>query len=145
MGSAKAQGLSWAVAKFIHGMLDFDVAHGRQLPLFREVLANQAIGVLVQSALPRGIRMSEAYPRLKVSGHAGMATEFAPVVICDGMNLVDMRRQPLRDCVAHGLGGLARDCADNGVAGLALDQRHQGAEMAFADHCVALPIADAAP
>ncbi|WP_423909681.1 hypothetical protein [Candidatus Spongiihabitans sp.] len=36
------------------------------------------------------------------------------------MNLVDMRCQPRRDCVAHGLGGLAQDCADNGVAGLAL-------------------------
>ncbi len=108
MGRAKAQGLSWALVKFIHGMLDLYVAHGHQLPLFREVLANQAIGVLVQSALPRGIRMGEATPRIKVFGHAGRVTEFAAVVIGDGMNLVDMRCEPLRDCVAHGLGGTAR-------------------------------------
>ena len=53
------------MVEFIHGMLDFIVGDGRKVPVFREVLANEAIGILVHTAFPGGIRMREVDLGLK--------------------------------------------------------------------------------
>jgi hypothetical protein len=47
------------VIKFIHSLLDFSAGNGCQIPLFREILSNESVGVLVQAAFPGGIRMRE--------------------------------------------------------------------------------------
>ena len=69
-------------------MLDFRVGNGRQVPMFREVLANETIGVLVQATFPGGIRMREVDLGLKVMRHAFMVAELASIVIGDRMHPV---------------------------------------------------------
>jgi hypothetical protein len=64
-------------------MLDFSVGDRSQVPVFRKVLTDETIGILVQSALRGGIRMREVDLWFKVTGHAFMVVEFAAIVIGD--------------------------------------------------------------
>ena len=92
-------------------MLDFRVGNGRQVPVFREVLANETIGVLVQATFPGGIRMREVDLGLKVMRHAFMVAELAPIVIGDRMHPVLVRGERLCDGVTDRLGGLMEETA----------------------------------
>ena len=71
--------------------------------MFREVLPNESVGVLVQTTFPGGIRMREVDASLKVTGHAFVVGEFPAIVIGDGMHPVDVRGKPVHDSVSDSL------------------------------------------
>ena len=119
--------------------------HGGQIPVFREVLPNECVGVLVQTTLPRGIRMREIDLGPKVMSHAVMVGELAAIVIGDDMHPVLVRSEDTSDGFSHGLGCLATNSLDNRVQRFAFDQRHQGTPMALADHGITLPVTEALP
>lgn len=53
------QGLSRAIVNFISNRIELVLAVARQICALRQVLAHQAVGVLVRSALPRTVRVTE--------------------------------------------------------------------------------------
>lgn len=77
----KPQALSRPMVELIHGMRNLRVGHRRQIPVFRKVLANKAVGIFVQAAFPRGIRMREVDLGCKVTRHPCMVGELASIVI----------------------------------------------------------------
>lgn len=77
----EAQRLSRTVRGFVHDLLDFCIDDGRQVPVFREELPDKAAGVLVQPALPGGIRMGEIDPGITIASHALMVGELAAIVM----------------------------------------------------------------
>ena len=85
MGCAKAKRFPWTVIEFVHGSFDFLWGDGCQIPVFREVLSDEPIGILVQSTLPGGIRMREVDPGIKVGRHAFMVGKLATIVIGQGV------------------------------------------------------------
>lgn len=93
MERPEAERLSRTVIEFIHGLIDFLLGHCGQVPVFREVLPDEAIGIFVQSALPGGIRMRKVDAGIKVTGHTFVVGELPSIVIGDGMYPVDMRRE----------------------------------------------------
>lgn len=129
--------------ELIHGLFNFTLCNGLQVPVFREILSNVAIGIFVKSAFPGGIRMGEINTGIKVAGHAFVVGKFPAIVIGNSVHPVDVRGKPVYDSVPDSLGRLADDGPDDGAQRLALDQRHQSALMALADHGVTLPITEA--
>ena len=81
MGCAKAKRFPRTVIEFIHDLFDFLLGDGCQIPVFREVLSDETVGILVQSTLPGSIRMRKADPGIKVGRHAFMVGELATIVI----------------------------------------------------------------
>ena len=145
IGCQKSQRFSRAVVTFIHGIFDFSVGDSSQVPVFREVLTDETIGILVQSALPGGIRMREVDLCFKVPGHTFLVGEFAAIVIGDGLNPILVWEEAIRNGVTDRGSRLTVDRPDNGIPGLALDQGYQCATMGFADHGVAFPVTDTPP
>ena len=133
------------VFEFVHGPFDFMFCHGGQIPVFREVLPNEFVGVLVQATLPGGIRMREIDTGLKVTDHAFMIGELAAIITGDSMYPVSVRREAKSDGFTDSLGCLASHCPNNRIQRFAFNQRHQGAPMTLADHGVALPVTEALP
>ncbi len=103
------------MVELIHGMRDLRIGHRRQIPVFREVLTDETIGVLVQAPFPRGIRMREVDRRGKVTRHAFMVGELAAIVIGDAMNPVLVRGEPFGNGASDGLGRLLEDRPDHRV------------------------------
>ena len=101
--------------KFIHGLFNFIFCNGRQVPVFREVLPYESIGILIQATFPRGIRMREIDARLKFAGHALVVGKFPAIVIGDGMHPVDVRGKPGYDSVSDSLGRLVEDGPDDRI------------------------------
>ena len=140
MGSSEAQGFSRSMIEFIHGVFDLSVGDGIQGLLLREVLTNEPIGILVQTTLPRGIRMRKVDPSLKVIGHALMVSKFATIVIGDRTNPLLIGHERFSDGLADRIGLFVLEGTDDGVRRFTLDQRYQGTTMAFAAHRVAFPV-----
>ena len=101
--------------EFIHGIFNFTFCNGCQIPVFREVLSNEAIGIFIQSTFPRGIRMREVDASFKVTGHAFMAGKFTSVVIGNGMHPVYVWGEPVYDSIPDGLSRLVEDCPNDGI------------------------------
>jgi hypothetical protein len=74
-----------------------------------EVLADKAVGILVQAAFPGGIRMREVDAGIKVTRHAFVVDELPAILTGDGMHPVDVQRQ------TDGLCGLVKYAADNRI------------------------------
>ena len=62
------QGFSLTVVEFIYGMVDFDLGDSRQVPMFREVLADETNCALIKASPPGSLRVDEVDPRLEVTG-----------------------------------------------------------------------------
>ena len=119
------------------------LCNSRQVPVFREVLSNESVGILIQTALPGGIRMREIDTRFKIAGHAFVVGKFPAIVISDGMHPIDMWGKPICDGVSDSLGCLVKDEPDDGIQRFTLDQRDQGTPVALADHGITLPVTEA--
>ena len=87
-------------------MLQFSFSHRRQIPVFREVPADEAVGVFIQPTFPGGIRMSEVGAGIKVAGHTRMIDKFTTIVIGSRMNPGLVWREALFDRVSNQLGRL---------------------------------------
>ncbi len=64
----------------IHDMSDLLISDGREVPAPGQVLANQSVGVFVQSPLPGSIGPGEVELGLKRGGNRAMTGEFFAVV-----------------------------------------------------------------
>jgi hypothetical protein len=55
----EGEALAWAVVEFVGDGVELRLADGAEVGALREVLAQQAVGVLVGAALPRGMGIAE--------------------------------------------------------------------------------------
>ena len=117
--------------EFIHGIFNFTFCNGCQIPVFREVLSNEAIGIFIQSTLPRGIRMREVDASFKVTGHAFVVGKFTSVVIGSSKHPFYVWGEPVYDSVSDSLSRFVKDGSDDRIQRLALDQCHQRTPVAL--------------
>lgn len=73
------------MVEFVHGLVNFVPGHSCQVPTFRKVLADESVGIFVQSALEGGISVGEIDTGIKVTGQAFVVSEFPTIVIGDGV------------------------------------------------------------
>ena len=107
MGCAKARRFSRTLIVFVHGLFDFLLSDGCQIPVFREVLSDETVGVLVQSTLPGGIMVREVAPGIKAGRHAFLVGELTIIVIGKCVHPVFVRSKALCDGMAYRLSRLS--------------------------------------
>ena len=113
------------VIEFIHGLFNFAYCNGRQIPVFREVLPDESIGILIQSTFPGGTRMREVDVSLKVTGHAFVVGQFLVIVISNGMHSVCVGSESIHNSGPDGCCCLVGYGSDDRKQRLALDQCDQ--------------------
>ena len=141
-GCFEVEALAGSVVDSGDGPLDLLVCDLVEWHRFREVLAEQAVGVFAQPALPAVVGSREVGVAAGGPGDQRVVRELAPVVVGDGVEDVP---EPLGDAArdAGRLGlGLARDAARGQCPRLAFRQRHESPAVDTADDGVALPMAD---
>ena len=134
------QGFSGSFVELPGDGAELGLAEGRQVDAVRQVLAQQAVGVLVGAALPRAVRIAEVDLDVGCEGEAAVVGKLlAPVpgqrpadVSGQLARLPDQRRD-------DGRGLLVRDLGQDHVARLALDQRHDMAAARSRDK-IAFPV-----
>ena len=88
------------VGNFLHIVL----AQRLEVTFFRTILPHQTVGVFVQAALPRSIRMSKIVVGLQPSSYLLMPGELFAVIASEGVNPRCQRPQLLDDRRPHGGG-----------------------------------------
>ncbi len=61
LGGLVGEGEPWSVVEFVSDLLQILGGVDREVGVFREVLADQAVGVLVEAPLPRGVGVAEVH------------------------------------------------------------------------------------
>ena len=75
-----AQAFSGPMVHVVDGKCDLFRGHVQQVGVRGEVLADYAIGVLIQAALPRMVRMGNEDSRIQAGGDSVMPGEFFSIV-----------------------------------------------------------------
>ena len=88
MWRLKSQALSRPVIESIHDVVHLLLRQGIQRPALGHILANQPVGILVEPALPRMVRMREIHRRLQRLADGRMVGKLLAVV---GGNRLGMR------------------------------------------------------
>ena len=141
-GASKVEALSWPSVELPGHGIEFRLRETGKVGALGEILAEQAIGVLVDTALPRAMRIGEVDRDARGLGQSSMLSHLAPLVV--GQREPFLRINPIQDRAEGG-----RRCVGRGV--LHLDERHeerrpfdQGADrrcITSALDQVALPVA----
>ena len=127
------------VIEFIYDLIDFMLSDGGQVPMYREVLPDQASGILVQPILPRCIRMRGIDTGIKVIGHAFVISIFPTSVIADGMHPVPAWGKSVHDGVPDSRCRLVEDGVNDRIQQLTRDK---GAAATFTNHGISLPVTE---
>lgn len=69
-------------------MVDLLLRDACKVPVFREVLANEAVGVPIQPSLPGGVRMGKKEPGIEAFRNGLMTGEFLVVIGDQRVNAV---------------------------------------------------------
>ena len=67
MRSTIAQALARPVIEQVHRLIDLSLCHLEQTALFREELAQESIGVLIESTLPGAVRARKVHIRFQTA------------------------------------------------------------------------------
>lgn len=116
--------------------------HGRSL---REVLPKHAVGVLVRTSLPRGVRCREVDRYARSSFDLLVSVELRTIVNGDRLEQTRMVLNQLDDTLVDGSGSAVPQLANQGCSGYALDQGHHAVLVARADHHIHLPVPNLDP
>lgn len=76
------RGLAGSVVGFHGGCVEVFLGVSGRVGSLGEVLARQAVGVLVGAALPGAVRVTEVHLHIERGGHACMQGEFGSLVPC---------------------------------------------------------------
>lgn len=139
---AIAEPLPRPAVEFVFDVLDEGVVEGGQVAAFGEVLAKEAVAVLVGTALPRRVRIGEVALGRQGDVDERVLGELAAVVPRYGVDTGCQRMQRVDDGSRDGLGLAVGYAPDSGEAGLSVGQRDQ-AGGSLAHDGVTLPVADA--
>ena len=90
MGAGPSQSFTGPAVDQISNPIKLLLAVARQISAFGQELANQSVGVLVGSPLPRAVRITEVHGHARIGGELLVVGHFLPPVIGHGL--------------AHGLG-----------------------------------------
>src|SRR5680860_164590 len=83
-----AQTFPWPVVQFVLHPCHFLVTDQLEVRPLRMVLADQSVGIFIESALPGMIRVCEVHSSLQVCGNGFMSRKLFTVVKRDGVALV---------------------------------------------------------
>ena len=108
-----------------------------------QILTDESVGVLVESALPGMVGVGEVALGVESLGDGLMVGELLAVVIGERVDKVGMRLQCCEQGVRDGLCGLVGSLGNDAVACPALRKREQDRAAGLADHGVGLPVAGA--
>ena len=86
MGSAKAESRSRPMVQIFLDSDKFLFANQSQIPVFREKLADEPVGIFVDAPFPGRIRMRKIDGGIKILRHPRMITKFPAIVIGDGVD-----------------------------------------------------------
>ena len=140
----EAEAFSGAVIEAVHSEGDLVRSDGVEAHFLREELANQAVHILVRTALPGSIGMSEEEGCIEFFGDTLMLGKLLAVVSRQRVNTGGKRRQQGDHGVRNSLRCLERNMSNQGVAGCAFVDRDQCLLLSGADDQIRLPIAEAA-
>ncbi len=144
VGRAVAQRLARAVVQPV-----LDLAHLlrrdlAEIDALREVLANQAVDVLVPDTFPRMVRSREVESRVQPLGDLPVTGELLAVVRGQGVHPVTVRPQAPQQGLGHRRCGLAAQQLQDRVPGGPVHRGQQGTPVPRADDRVQLPVPDPA-
>lgn len=80
--------------EFIYDMLEFSFSNHGEIPVFREMLADQTACVFDLSTFPESIRFREVDTSPKATGHVRMIGEFVVIVKGSGLNPKFVKMRP---------------------------------------------------
>ena len=115
-GASKVEALSWPSVELPGNGIEFGLRETGKVGALGEILAEQAIGVLVDTALPRAMRIGEVDRDARGLGQSSMLSHLAPLVV--GQREPFLRINPIQDRAEGG-----RRCVGRGV--LHLDERNE--------------------
>ena len=119
---------------------DFLSGHGIEPPRFGEVLAQPAIRIFVEPALPTVIRPCQESLAGQRLSNVSMATEFSAIVIRDRRHPVFPGFEKGDDCLRDQLGGFAKDGDRQDQARAAFGERHDRPLVGLPHYQVNFPV-----
>ena len=102
--SLEAKTFPWPVVEPVHDAADLRVCEGVEIGALGQVLTDEPVGVLVESALPGMAGVGEVALGIESLGDSLMVGELLAVVIGERVNKVGMRLQCCEQGVRDGLG-----------------------------------------
>ncbi len=76
---------AWALVEALRDVIELFLAEGGQVGALRQVLAEEAVGVLAGAALPGAVGIAEVDLHPGIGGQFGMARHLLPLVIGQGL------------------------------------------------------------
>lgn len=140
-GCFETQSLSWSVIQSVLNHCNFLLINRIHQSLFRHILTQQAIKVLVGALLPtcKGSgKVASAFERLV---NLNVRRKLFAVVVGQRFDPTCKGLEPFNNGVADQLGSLVSHLDYDPEAALALDHRHNGPLVVRADDRVAFPMA----
>ena len=122
---------------------DLGFRHHAEVRAFREVLADQAVGVFVQTPLPGMVGSGEMEIRRQRTGNRLVPRKLLAVVRREGMDPIPERPHALGQRFGHRGRRLHVDPLQNLVLRPPIHRRDQGAPVPRADDRIQLPVPDA--
>ena len=110
---------------------------------FGHILANQPVGVLVESPFPGMVGMGKIDGRVQRLGDGGMVGKLLAVIGGNRLSVPLMGREQRNGGRCHVLGLFGGDFAQQGIARAPFDQRDERPGAPASHHQVDFPIADA--
>ena len=144
MWRLKRQALSRPMIEPIHDVVYLRLRQRIEGRAFGHILANQPIGVLVESALPSLVGMGKIDGRVQRLADGGMVGKLLAVIGGNRLGMLLMSREQRNGDRHHLLGLFGGDFAQHGIARAPFDQRDQRPGARASHHQVNFPIADAA-
>ena len=143
MGRLKCQALSRPMIEPIHDVVYLCLRQRIEGRPFGHILANQPVGVLVESPLPGMIGMGKIDGRVQRLADRGMVSKLLAVIGRNRLGMPLMGREQGNRGRRHLLGLLGGDFAQHGIARAPFDHRDERPRARTSHHQVDFPIADA--
>ena len=125
MGRLKCQALSWPMIEPVHDVVYLRLRQRIQGRAFGHILANQPIGVLVESPLPSMVEVGKIDGRVQRLGDRGMVGKLLAVIGGNRLGMLLMGREQRNGGRRHLLGLFRGDFAQHGIARAPFDQRDE--------------------
>ena len=134
--------LSWSGVQPVGQSVAVGLSDGGHASLFGNVLADQAVEVLVAASFPRVVGGSEVALKREMLLELLVAVELGAVVEGDCLEAGAVFSDSAQSGLCHGIGSTRLQLFDDGEAGLSLDEGENTVMAIAANHRIALPVAE---
>ena len=134
--------LSWSGVQPVGHCVAIGLSDGGHASLFGNVLADQAVEVLVAAPFPRMVGGSEVALEREMLLELLVAVELGAVVEGDRLESGVVFSYGVQSGLCHGSGGTRLQFFDDGEAGLSLNQSENAVMAIAANHRISLPVAE---